>query len=185
MYFLITWYILICIYIGRYMHFFFKQSYTHCSLRTSWCCCRNKTRDLFWNATLRIVQVQSTHSTPSALSSSSTLYWCAQWPQVSSFKDTHIQAQSVEWCQLTLFFHKQTTGPSLCSPCRITELRSMNWWPRQCLNRECKCCDCKLLISDFFSLFFFPLFIFCLILFLFYFPQQYLKLSFSHLFFLP
>lgn len=39
---------------------------------------------------------------------------------------------------------KQTTGHSLWSLCLKTEPRSMSWWPRRCLTRECKCLTCFL-----------------------------------------
>lgn len=67
---------------------------------------------------------------------------------------THTHTKMGNVANLTLCFHKQTTGPSLCSPCRTAELRSMNWWLKQCLNRECKCWDCHLSTSGFFSIFF-------------------------------
>lgn len=36
-------------------------------------------------------------------------------------------------------FLKQITGHFSWSQCLKTELRSMSWWPRRCLIRECKC----------------------------------------------
>lgn len=60
-----------------------RQNFTRCFWRTSWSCCRNRTSVSSSSVTAKTWQARRTPNTSSAPSSSSTLCWCARWPQVS------------------------------------------------------------------------------------------------------